>query len=1093
MATDLKQRQQALDPARSFIVQAPAGSGKTEVLTQRFLTLLARVDQPERVLAITFTRKATQEMRTRIMRRLGQAQAGEQAEAAHDQAAIALAAQVLQRDQHLGWNLLRNPGRLRITTIDGLCMQLLARDPVRGPQWSGIRVLEGAEPLYRQAVRALFADIDALAAERTPDTTARKAQAALVNLLVERGGDVARLEQALVDMLRQRSLWDRHLVTSPQALQALLAHRQAVALEIFSQRLGAHQVHEAVGLVQSMGLDVSPVNQDIASRLEAMVTFARVFCTNSGSPRAPGGIRASLFPNGGDNKAPGITRLREIYTGWNDNPEALDEILRMAHSPPLDSDAAAVQARLDDTRAVLSLALVELQTLMAEQGVADFTAVSTAALDALGEDTQPGDTLLAEDGRIDHILMDEFQDTSHAQFGLLERLISGWQPDDGRSLFLVGDPMQSIYRFREANVGFFNTIVEAGSLGPVEVAPLTLTANFRSAPELIDWFNQTFAAVFPSVDESDSGAVSYTPVTAACEPGGKVTTHAIADTDAGQAHEDRVAELAIEALEDPANQSVAILVRARSHVTLLASALQQRGVEFEAVSMELVTNRPVVRDLLAITRALMHPLDRVAWLALLRAPWCGLVLQDLHIAVGEDPEVDVLESLRQCLEEEALSGDAAQRASQVLAIMTRARAMTSTDSLSDRVEWCWNRLGGPDCCARASDAEDARVFLAMVEETESEGRQQLVERLEEKLASLYAASHPARLKIMTIHAAKGLEFDAVILPNLHRGSGNSDAPLMAVQEFAGPDDGAGVLMAPWRVTGESDFTLYDYLKQINAERGRYEDQRVLYVACTRARRRLDLVATIKFNSNGRASIRKGTFLEALRAPFTDAIETLAGSVAETAAQASAESGSPVDFPLLRMKQPIPPVAPVDAPTGEEPATLRALPDRQSVALGLVLHEWLELIHDHPQPAWDEARIRESSASIRSSLVRAGATSDSLDELHQRCMQALLAAVGEEGVMSQLPADRAASWSELALYRKDGARLSRHVIDLLVQDGDGALRIFDFKSGQSSEADAAVVAGWEKQLGRYRGLVEKALDGPVVETRILKLEGDEPAR
>ena len=104
---------------------------------------------------------------------------------------------------------------------------------------------------------------------------------------------------------------------------------------------------------------------------------------------------------------------------------------------------------------LLPLAAAHLKVVFAEHGETDFTEVAQAAVRALGTPEEPTDLLLALDTRIKHILVDEFQDTSYSQFELIERLTSGWQPDDGRTLFLVGDPMQSIYRFREAKVALF--------------------------------------------------------------------------------------------------------------------------------------------------------------------------------------------------------------------------------------------------------------------------------------------------------------------------------------------------------------------------------------------------------------------------------------------------------------------------------------------------------------------------------------------------------------------------------------------------------------------------------------------------------------
>jgi ATP-dependent exoDNAse (exonuclease V) beta subunit len=460
MATDHKTRIRALDPRRSFIVQAPAGSGKTEVLTQRFLRLLATVERPESVLAITFTRKATQEMRSRISKRLAEAAAGVVPDKDHERRAVELASEVLRRDHKLGWNLEENPGRLRITTIDGLCVQLLARDPVHGPHWTGVKVLEDAKPLYRDAIRRLFRDIDAIAdSQRGEAENARFAQQALVQLLVHFGGDSSRLEILLMEMLDKRSLWKRHLDARHEDLQELLRQRQQRAVDQFRQALGPVTLQEATRLVNRLGFESGAEGDSVQDELLASFRLARLLCTGSLKPRSPRSVSRGLFPDMDESQAPALEALREIYCQWHNESLALEALERMAAWPPLDvalEGESFSDSLLDDARSVLWLALYELDAVIGESGQADFTAVSDAAVESLGSEALPSDVMLAEDRRIDHILMDEFQDTSFSQFRLLTGLISGWQAGDGRTLFLVGDPMQSIYRFREANVGFFS-------------------------------------------------------------------------------------------------------------------------------------------------------------------------------------------------------------------------------------------------------------------------------------------------------------------------------------------------------------------------------------------------------------------------------------------------------------------------------------------------------------------------------------------------------------------------------------------------------------------------------------------------------------
>src|SRR5207253_1125382 len=120
----------------------------------------------------------------------------------------------------------------------------------------------------------------------------------------------------------------------------------------------------------------------------------------------------------------------------------------------------------------------------------DFTEFAHGALEALGSVDDPSDLLLSLDQKISHVLVDEFQDTSLSQFELLTKLTSGWQEGDGRTLFLVGDPMQSIYRFREAEVSLFLQAKHSG-LGSVKLEPIELSTNRRSQEGLAKWFNES--------------------------------------------------------------------------------------------------------------------------------------------------------------------------------------------------------------------------------------------------------------------------------------------------------------------------------------------------------------------------------------------------------------------------------------------------------------------------------------------------------------------------------------------------------------------------------------------------------------------------
>ena len=151
-------RERALHPERSFIVQAPAGSGKTEILVQRYLSLLGREAEPDAVLAITFTRKAAAEMRERVARSLREAASDNKDVPPHRQRSLELARRVLVQSRKRGWDLPDNPARLRIITIDSLGSWLAASSPVSSGGGALGNLRADAVPLYETAARMLLQD-----------------------------------------------------------------------------------------------------------------------------------------------------------------------------------------------------------------------------------------------------------------------------------------------------------------------------------------------------------------------------------------------------------------------------------------------------------------------------------------------------------------------------------------------------------------------------------------------------------------------------------------------------------------------------------------------------------------------------------------------------------------------------------------------------------------------------------------------------------------------------------------------------------------------------------------------------------------------
>ena len=334
---------------------------------------------------------------------------------------------------------------------------------------------------------------------------------------------------------------------------------------------------------------------------------------------APSSASASERGNRLDQKQ----AMEEVLARLEQVPGLVAALHSVRALPPPRYDQASwsfIAALLD----VLRHAVARLQLVFAQENAIDYPESTLIALRALSSEDGPSDLLLALDMRIEHLLLDEFQDTSLAQHQLIERLTEGWTPGDGRSLFVVGDPMQSIYRFREADVGLFLAAQRDRRIGGVALELLTLTRNFRSQQGLVDWVNVTFSSVFSSYDDAARGTVTFKPSTA--------TRRARADAavTVDLCNDDlREAAMVVSRIRDAlasAAETIAVLVRKRSDLAEILPALRGSKIAFSAVELDHLSERQTVLDLCSLTHALVQPDDRLAWLATLRAPWCGLTL-----------------------------------------------------------------------------------------------------------------------------------------------------------------------------------------------------------------------------------------------------------------------------------------------------------------------------------------------------------------------------------------------------------------------------------------------------------------------------------
>ena len=877
---DQRMREQALDPTQSFIVQAPAGSGKTELLTQRFLQLLAQVNTPEEIIAITFTRKAAAEMRERILHSLTQTHPSMLPTEHYQQMTWRLAQAVIKKDQQKGWQLQNNPNRLRIITIDALSGALCAQIPLASGFGAQPIITEDARPYYQQAVRSLFNDNDI--------------QSDLATLLLHLDNNYQQLESLLIHILSCREQWLPHVMNHyqkphllkkdlEQGLQHIAIEKMNAACAVLKENNSAelislakfaaeqlkesdpkHPITHAVGLTHCPPVTVHdfPVWFSLATLLLVKTgEWRKTVDKRCGFPS----LNKSVHSEQANYYRSYKNRMLDFLESNKDNVRLKTVLSDILFCPPMHYSPQQWKI-IEVLMKLLPLLAAQLNLIFMEQGSIDFTELTLGALRALGDSSQPTDLALHLDYQIQHLLIDEFQDTAVTQFRLIKQLLSGWQPGDGRSLFLVGDPMQSIYHFRHAEVGLFLRTQQQG-IANIALKSLTLQCNFRSNAKIVHWVNHTFSKLFPPHTDMTVGAVPYTsaiPMKENDHSLAGVTYYPLLNADENDEAQQLIQIVQHLQKTDP-HATIAIMVRSRHQLDDIIPALHTAQIPFQAVDIESLAHCMEIQDLVTLTRALFHLGDRIAWLSVLRAPYCGLTLSDLFAVTQHCQDAPLWKSLVNFHEIKPLSEDGNIRLQRVIPIFAEALAQQGRRPLAQWIKETWAALGGPACLTQATALLNTKTFFNLLEGIEYEFNFTL---LENKLNRLYAQSDPNQgknLHIMTIHKTKGLEFDHVILPGLNQKTAADKARILRWLERPSLLGSNDLILAPIQAAKDQWDPIYSYLKNIENTKLHYEAARLLYVAITRAKMSCHFICSIS-NENDSTELKlpnKGSFLDLL--------------------------------------------------------------------------------------------------------------------------------------------------------------------------------------------------------------------------------------
>ena len=622
------------------------------------------------------------------------------------------------------------------------------------------------------------------------------------------------------------------------------------------------ELMQAAGGIDCKSLDL-PTSADALPHWQTMIN--RLLVADGKKWRAGADASAGFPP---PSKAK--TADKVSCKAWKDDFKALlDELhdndkLRETYStvltlPQPEYEDEAWES-LESLMRILLRAALEWKLVMVESGEVDYGEIAERAISALGSADAPSNLALRLDYRIQHLLVDEFQDTSHSQVRLLERLTAGWSDGDGRSLFLVGDPMQSIYRFRKAEVSLFIEAWNKRLLNHIDLQCLRLTVNFRSTRPVVDWVNQTFPQVMPRQSDAVVGAVHYskTETRPAVTNNGRVDIQILPERD-----DEEEARRVIEAIKQcDADESIAILVRSRTHASQILTALDrlkqdQPRFRYQAINFTRLAETTLIGDLVSLTLALLQPADRLAWLATLRTPYIGLDLADLDTLVAGEADSIILNALTSGAQGDltALSADGAKRLKRTGPILLSGVNQRGRQSVRSLVESTWIRLGGPACVENESEMDDASTYFDLLDSLEAENLPIDRDTLDQRLENLYAepdANASDKLQVLTIYSAKGLQFDTVILPGLNRAPAGDKPRLLHWFELAGVDK---FVLSPMRNTAEKEKQkksgdLIKFINDVEKQRQNLENGRLLYVATTRAVHTLHLFAAIKPNAKG---------------------------------------------------------------------------------------------------------------------------------------------------------------------------------------------------------------------------------------------------
>ncbi|MCP1337224.1 double-strand break repair helicase AddA [Futiania mangrovi] len=1106
----------AAAPDASVWVSANAGSGKTRVLVDRVARLLLAGTPPARLLCLTFTKAAASEMATRLFRTLGgwatmpDAQLHEALEELTGEAADA---DRLRDARRLFARALETPGGLKIQTIHAFCESLLKRFPLEAGLSPHFEVAdEGtAKALLGEAFDGVLSHLDA-------------AQRGEIAAAVDRLSEVCTHETLLGHVRTLQTLWRRH-GTGERDAEAELAALAATlgiapgttadqARAEYAAESGRHGWQEALEkLSQEKGKEAPPRAVRLLAALRGNEPGAREAAYRDFALTQKGEARKKIVPKGLLKADPAAADTLEAIQDWvvatdarvraARQLEAMDAILTVAHA-------------VDDRYRIAKRA----------RALLDYDDLIDAARDLLVHGRMTPWVLFKLDGGIDHVLVDEAQDTAPEQWQIVGALTEEFFAGEGarpvaRTLFAVGDEKQSIYSFQGADPGAVaatrETFRGAARAGGARWAEPRLDTSFRTVPAVLHAVDAVFAdpaardgLVFDGDDaiahrayrEGEPGSVELWPLLASDVEDKPDAWWTEVDRPSPASGRLRLARLIaeqvtgwlsglaprrIEALQRDARPGdILILVRKRDALArALARELKTLGVPVAGTDRMMLTEQISVMDLLAVAEVALLPENDLALATALKTPLCGL--SDDHLIALAPKRTG---TLWHALETAAAAPDAAPGIAAAHGLLARARARADFTAPFEFFSWLLEAEGGRTRLAARLGPEihdPVDELLAQALDFERTGTPALQAFLHWIRRSAHEVKREMEqqadaVRIMTVHGAKGLEANIVILPD-------TTAKPSDGSKTSGLFHDADLNATVWGLGKDSDADAVAEARGRREKEIAREERRLLYVALTRARDQLIVAGALggKPKEGAEPEAPEGSWY----ALVTDGLARLGAqetavpgierpvlhyatdggvrtqAAADTAARTPAPAPAWLWQPPREEPRPTRPLSP-SAALGEEPGPGAVDPERARLARrrGTLIHRLLETLPELP--------VADRAAAGRRYLDTAARDLD--EDVRGALLEEALGVLATEGLAPLFAPGSRAEVPLAGVLADLGGRVVSGTVDRLAVT-DTQVIVADYKTNRPPPADVKDVPdAYAAQMAVYRAALREIYPG-----------------